>query len=277
MSTVELVIEGRRKVNLLRSLRELWAYRSTVMAFAERNIRVQYKQAALGVAWAVLQPLTFVVVFTFIFGRLIHLRVGGGVNYAGFALSSQVAWGFLSAVTGGASGGAIGNSGLMRKVYFPREVPGVATMFSSLLNLGIVLILFVTLGPFLGAHLSWTLVLVPFLLVPVALLGIGVGLALGALNVYYRDFGYLFGFFTQIWFYASPVVYPLSVVKGHLRGLYIALNPAVGLMESFRRVLTLGQLPDMTLLGISLVQTLVVGTIGYLIFKRLEPLFADVA
>jgi len=274
IKTTELVIEGRPKVHILRSLRELWQYRGTVMAFAERNIRVNYKQAALGIAWVVVQPLANVLLYVFVFQ---HIMGFGGHNYGAFVLGTQVPWQYMSSVTSGCSNAAIGNSGLMRKVYFPREVPGVSTIFSAGVNFVIVFLLFIALGPVMGAHLSWTLILVPFLIIPVAVLGAGAGLGLGAFNIYYRDFSYLLGFVTQLWFWVTPIIYPLSKVPEHLRTLYIAVNPAVGLFDSFSRVLTLGQLPDMPLLAFSIGQTLVVATIGFAIFKRLEPLFADVA
>ena len=274
--TAELVIEGRQKIRVVESFRELWAYRSTVAAFAERNIRVAYKQAVLGVAWAIVQPLTTVVVFTIILGHLLGIS-GGGVSYAAFALSAQLPWGFLNSVVSGAASSSLGNVGLMRKVYFPREVPAVAAVFSAAVNFTIVFALFLVLGPILGAHMSAWLVMVVPLAVPVAILALGVGLALGALNVYYRDFGYVLGFFMQLWFYASPVTYPLTQVPEQWRPLYVAVNPAVGLMDAFRHVMTLGTAPNWGLLGISLVQTGVVATLGFLVFKRLERLFADVA
>jgi lipopolysaccharide transport system permease protein len=276
INTTELVIEGRPKVHLLRSLRELWQYRGTIMAFAERNIRVNYKQAALGVAWAIVQPLTNVLLYVFVFGHIMgfNQQVAG---YGAFVLGTQVPWQYMSSVTSGCSNAAIGNSGLMRKVYFPREVPGVSTIFSAGVNFLIVFLLFIALGPLLGAHLTWYLAFVPLLIIPVAVLGSGVGLGLGAFNIYYRDFSYLLGFVTQLWFWVTPIIYPLSKVPEHLRTLYIAVNPAVGLFDSFSRVLTLGQAPDMPLLAFSIGQTLVVATIGFAIFKRLEPLFADVA
>ena len=274
--TSELVIEGRPKVHILRSLRELWRYRGTVFAFAERNIRVSYKQAALGISWAVVQPLTTVVVFTLILGRVAGLS-GKVSGYSGFLLGSQLPWGYMSAVTAGCSSAAITASGLMRKVYFPREVPGLATIFSAGINFAIVFALNLTIGPFLGAHLTPWLLLVPVLAIPLAILGAGVGLGLGAFNVYYRDFSYLLGFFTQLWFWLTPVIVPLSQVPEKWRTLYIAINPAVGLFDAFYHVLTLGQAPDWQLLAFSIGQTLVVSTIGFGVFKRLEPLFADVA
>jgi homopolymeric O-antigen transport system permease protein len=276
INTTELVIEGRPKVHLLRSLRELWRYRGTIMAFAERTIRVNYKQAALGIAWVVMVPLTNVVLYIFVFGHIMHFNQHVH-NYGAFVLGTQVPWQYMSSVTSGCSNAAIGNSGLMRKVYFPREVPGVSTIISSGVNFVIVFLLYIALAPVLGAPLTWYLAFVPLLIIPVAVLGAGVGLGLGAFNIYYRDFSYLLGFVTQLWFWVTPIIYPLSKIPEHLRGLYIAVNPAVGLFDAFSKVLTYGQMPDLPLLALSIGQTLVVATIGFAIFKRLEPLFADVA
>lgn len=271
----EFVIEPHPSRRLGRALMELFAYRGTILAFAERDIRVKYKQAVLGVAWAVIQPLAFMAIFAFAFGRLAKVP-GGGVAYPAFALSALVGWNFLqTAVTFGANA-LLSDAALVRKVYFPREVPVLGAVVGSGVDFGIGLALFTVLGPFLGAPVSATWLLAPLLGVMLATLAAGLALALGALNVHYRDFRYALPFALQLWLFASPVAYPLSVVPDHWRGLYVALNPAAGVLDAFRRTLALGQLPDLSLLAVSAAGTAVIAFAGYRIFKTLEPNFADV-
>lgn len=275
MSTPELVIEASPRGAARRSLRELWGYRDTLLAFAERNIRVKYKQTLLGVAWVVLQPLAFMTVFTVALGRLADVP-GGGVSYAAFSLSAFVAWGFLQSGVNQGANALINDAAFLRKVYFPREVPVLAAQLAAAVDLAAGLLIFMIAGPLLGAEVAWTWLLAPFLGIGLLVLGSGVSLALGALNVYYRDFRNALPFLLQLWLFASPVVYPLTVVPEKWRLVYAALNPAAGLLDSFRRTLTLGQLPDPALLGISLAGSLLVAAVGYRLFKRLEPNFADV-
>ena len=137
----------------------------------------------------------------------------------------------------------ITNAAMIRRVYFPREVPVLSAIVSSALDFAIGLALFFVLGPFLGAHVSWTWLLAPFLFVLLALLAVSVALPFAALNVYYRDFRFVLPFGIQLWLFASPVAYPLSVVPDRWKGLYVALNPAAGILDSFSNVLARGTRP----------------------------------
>ena len=273
--TLEFVIESGPRPRVLQSLRELWAYRHTVLAFAERDIRLKYKQAVLGVAWAVIQPLATMVIFSIAFGKLAKVP-GGGAPYPLFALSVLVPWMFLQgAVTFGANA-LLTDAALVRKVYFPREVPVIGAVLASWVDFGIGLILFAVLGTLLGARSSLAWLTIPLLGLVLALLATGVALVVAALNVYYRDFRYALPFAMQMWLFVSPVVYPLTLVPEHLRTLYIVFNPAAGVLDGFRAVLALGRLPDPGLLAVSLLGAAIVALAGYRIFKGLEPNFADV-
>lgn len=271
----ELILEATSRLDRRAALREAWNFRGTVLAFAERDIRVQYKQAVFGVLWAVIQPLILMAVFTLTLGRLAKIP-GGGVSYAAFSLSVLVPWSYLSSAVSGGSNALISSAATLRRVYFPREVPVLSTIVSSALNFSIGLALVFIVGPFLGAHISWTWLLAPFLFVLLAILALSVALPFAALNVYYRDFRFALPFGIQLWLFASPVAYPLSVVPERWRALYVALNPAAGILDGFSNVLARGIPPDVPLLGLSMLGTAVVGTLGYLLFKRLEPNFADV-
>lgn len=268
------IIEASSHLSLRQSLRELWVFREVTWAFAERTVRLKYKQAALGVAWSILQPLSFLGVFTLIFGRVAAVTAGT-VSYPAFALSALVAWFFLQSAISLGADSLVRDAALIRKVYFPREAPILGAVASAALDFGIGVVLFLLIGPWLGARVSWSILLIGPLWVLLAVLAAGVAMALGALNVYYRDFRYALPLFLQLWMFASPVAYPLSAIPMHWRRVYIALNPAAGLLDSFRRVLAEGMAPDWTILAISAFGTVTIGALGFLLFKRLEPEFAD--
>lgn len=259
---------------MMSSIRELWASRSLVLAFAERDVRVKYKQAALGAAWAILQPLGFLAIFVVFFGRVARIS-GGGVPYAAFALSALVPWIFLQTAVTLGSQSLLADQGLVRKVYFPREVTVLGSVASAGLDFAIALAMLLILGPFLGMNLNWTALLALPLWLALCLLASGVALGLGALNVYYRDFRYALPFLIQLWMFGSPVVYPLSSVPEAWQPLYVTLNPAAGVLDGFRRTLALGTLPDGRITSVGIAGAVVVACLGYWLFKRLERGFAD--
>lgn len=271
---MELVIEGRRRQPLAQSLREMWAFREVVLAFTERDIRVKYKQAALGVAWVVLQPLAFLLIFTIVFGRLAGIS-GGGTAYPASALAALVPWFFVQTAVGFGAQALLLDGALLRKIYFPREAPVLGAVLSAGPDFLIGLVLLLVLGPLIGGRISWTAAMVVPLWLILALLASGVALGLGALNVYYRDFRYALPLLLQLWMFASPVAYPLSTVPEAWRWPYAALNPAAGVFDGFRRVLAQGAMPDPVLLLVSLGGSALIFLAGLLIFKVLEPGFAD--
>ena len=271
----EVVIEASPRPALGRALRDLWAYRGTLLAFTERNVRIKYKQTLFGVAWVVLQPLAFMGVFTVALGHLADVP-SGGVDYAAFSLSAFVAWIFIQGAVNLGANSLVLDAAFLRKVYFPREVPVLASVLASAVDFAAGLALFAVVGPLVGAELSLWSLLAPLIAVAVVFLAAGVSLLLAGLNVYYRDFRHALPFLLQLWLFASPVVYPLTVIPDRWRELYALLNPAAGLLDSFRRTLALGDPPDPTLLGLSLLSTVVLCAFGYWLFKRLEPNFADV-
>jgi lipopolysaccharide transport system permease protein len=275
MQAQEFVIERGGRVRLGAALRELSHYRGITVAFAERNIRVKYKQAVLGVAWAVLQPLIFMAVFALTIGRIAGVP-SEGVPYAAFTLSALVPWTFLSTAVSFGANALVTDGALIRKVYFPREVPVLGAILAAVVDFVISLVLFFVVGPFLGAEVSAWWLVAPLLAVPLAVLAAGVSIVFGALNVYYRDFRHALPFLLQLWLFASPVAYPLSVVPDEWRVPYLIVNPAAGLIDSFTRTLALGAAPDAGALGISVAGTFVVFLVGFRTFKALEPNFADV-
>lgn len=276
MSPEESVVEGGPRPKLGAALRELWKHRSLILAFAERDIRVKYKQAVLGFTWAIFQPLIFMVIFSFAFGRFARVTCGD-IPYRACALSALVPWTFLQGAVAFGANSLLTDAALLRKVYFPRETPVFGAVAGMSIDFAIGLLLFFAIGPFLGAVVSVTWAIAVLLGIALFVLAAGLALILSSLNVYYRDFRYVVPLGLQIWLFASPVAYPLTrVPDGLLKDVYVVLNPAAGILDSFRRVLAAGQLPDWRLLSISLGVSFMLLLFGYRLFKGLERNFADV-
>ena len=244
-----------------------------VGAFARRSLRLRYAHPILGIVWVLVQPALLIAVFTF---TLADVTAVDRSSYPAFVFAALVPWSFVNSAVAASAEVLVGDAGLVRKVYFPREVAPLGTVLSSIVDLGILLAFFAVLGPILdaGPFISWLWAL------PLALLLISTVLAaalpLAALNVYYRDFRYALPFLMQFWFFASPIVYPLSAIGADLRTAYLLLNPVAGMLESFRAVLYQGRAPDPEILLPSVFSSLVLMSLGYILFKRVEPDFADV-
>lgn len=259
---------------------ELWAHRELLWFLALRDVRVRYKQTALGAAWALFQPLTMVLVFSVFFGRVAKIE-SDGLPYPLFSLAALVPWTFFVAGLGRASGGLLSSSSLITKVYFPRLVVPLAAVVAAIPDF--LLSLFVLAGMLLwhGASPSATAGLLVPLSVLTAAAAAGFGMWISALAVRYRDLHHLMTFLTQIWLYVTPIIYPLDYVVTRLERLGIpgwayGLNPLAGIIASFRAAL-LGR-PDVpwTMLGVSTLVVLVVFLTGAYFFRRTERTFADV-
>jgi len=273
LSNVEIVIDGGRRPPLARRILELWTYREVVWAFTERYARLKYKQAVLGVGWAALQPLAFLAIFALVFGRLAGVS-GGKTAYPAFALSALVPWFFLQNAVSLGGNSLVTDAVLLKKVYFPREIPVLGSVLSASLDFAVGFAVLLVVGPFLGIHLSWETLLVVPLWVMLAALALGVSLPMAALNVFYRDFRYTLPLFLQLWMFATPVAYPLTTVSPRWRAAYLVLNPAAPLIDSFRRVV-IGESIDLHQLAVSGVMILMILWAGYALLRRLEPGFGD--
>jgi lipopolysaccharide transport system permease protein len=269
-------ISAEDRSTFLSSLVEVIRYREVMRSFASRNIRLKYKQASLGFLWAILQPLAFVGIFTVFFDRVAHLSVGGGIPYAVFSLSAVIPWQFISNTTSQSSAALLSESGTLRKVYFPKESAVLGVIMSSVVDLTIGIALLLVVSPLLGANLGINLLFLPILMVLTILPVVAVSLPLAALYVYYRDVRFALPLVIQLWMYASPVVYPVTKVPEHWRLAYAFLNPAVGLLYGYFRVVAVGAPPNWALLGASLLSGCVILLLGHGMFRRLQPRFADV-
>ena len=254
-------------------LRELWRFRELVYFLALRDIKVRYKQTALGVTWVLLQPLLAMGIFSIVFGQ--RGLAANGVPYPLFVVSGLVPWFYFSNATSGASGSIVGNTQLISKVYFPRLAIPLAAVLANLVDLGIGLLLELALLAVFGVGVGWHLLALPVLVVLIVLTALGVSVWLSALDVQYRDVRYAVPFFVQVWLFATPVIYSSGDVPERWRPI-LALNPMTGVIEGFRwSLLGAGDPPLAALLG-SILIVAVLLTTGLLYFRRMERTFADV-
>jgi lipopolysaccharide transport system permease protein len=254
--------------------RELWAYRELTYFLAVREIQIRYKQTALGVTWAIIQPLFTMLVFSLFFGKLGKMP-SEGIPYPLFSLAALIPWSFFATGLAQSSNSLVGNSNLITKVYFPRLVIPISSVLSGLLDfvLGFVLLLIFmgVMGYFPTLHLFWSL---PFLLLALVT-SLGTGIWLCALNVEYRDVRYVVPFLTQFWMFATPIAYSGRMLKEPWRSVY-GINPMVGVVEGFRwAVLGQGNPPGSILMISSLAAVLFLVS-GLYYFRRMERTFADI-
>jgi lipopolysaccharide transport system permease protein len=272
-TTVALEIRPQRGLQTL-DFQSLWRYRELLYFLVLRELKVRYRQAALGVAWAVIQPVFAASIFTVIFGTFAHLS-SDGLPYVLFAFAGVIPWTYFAEALRRASTGLVDDSELIRKVYFPRLVLPLACVVAPLIDFLISLPVLVVLMIWHHIYPTASELLLPAFIALNVGLALASGLWLGPLNVRYRDVKQILPFLIQVWMYASPVVYPLSMVPQRWRLLY-SLNPMVGVIEGFRWTLLGTTAPDTTAMVLTTVLTLVLLVAGLMYFKRAERSFADV-
>jgi lipopolysaccharide transport system permease protein len=256
------------------NLRDLWEYRELLYLLTWRDIKVRYKQTALGAAWAIIQPFFTMVVFSLFFGRLAGVS-SNGIPYPIFAYCALLPWSYFAGALDRAGNSLVGSANLITKVYFPRVVIPLSAVLAGLLDFGIAFIVLIGMMLFYGIVPTAAILTLPLFLLLAMLTALGVGLWLSALNVQYRDVRYAMPFLIQFWLFASPVAYPASLVPEPWRALY-GLNPMAGVVEGFRWAL-LGQVATPgPLLAVSAGVVCVLLAGGLLYFQRMEETFADV-
>jgi len=254
-------------------LANLYHYRDLLWLWTGREVRVRYKQSALGAAWAVIQPLALTLIFTLVFSRLIQVDTGG-VPYPVFAYSALVPWTFFATSLAFAIPSLVNNLNLVGKIYFPREILPLANIGAALLDFAIAGLVFVGMMLIYQIPLTLNVLWVVPLLVIQIMLTVGITLMGAALIVFFRDVRFLIPLLTQIWMYASPVIYPATLVPAQWQTLYF-LNPMAGIIAGYRSALVLGETPNLPALMLATLVSVVLLLIGYATFKRSEPLFAD--
>jgi len=255
-------------------LRELWQYRELVYFLTWRDIKVRYKQTILGVAWAVAQPLFIALTLSLFLGHLAKVP-SGGVPYPVFAYTAMVLWQLFAHALTEASNSLVANDRLLTKVYFPRLVIPISAVLGGLVDFVIACFVLIPFLAFYRIVPTAAVLLLPLFVLLAALIAFGAGLWLSALNVQYRDVRYTIGFLVQLWFLATPVAYPTSVVPEPWRAWY-GLNPMVGVIEGFRWSLLGTGEPPGHLLAVSVAAIAVILGSGLYYFRRMEATFADV-
>ena len=274
-SLPHLVIEPPSKWPRLNA-GEIWSYRGLLFFLVWRDLKVRYAQTVMGAAWAIIQPLLTMVVFTIIFGSFAKVP-SDGVPYPVFSLAALVPWTYFSVAFSTSSASLVTNTNLITKIYFPRLVIPLAPVAAGLVDFAIALVILAAAMLLYGiAPSPVALVVIPLLIAIMAVAAAGVGCLLAALNIQFRDVKYITPFLIQIWMYASPIVYPMSLVPERFR-LFYMLNPMAGVIEGFRAVL-LGTGPvPWDAIGIAAGVSAIVFLAGVYYFRRTERLFADVA
>src|SRR5450756_526940 len=270
------VVYERKRGWAALDLRELWSYRELLYFLTWRDILVRYKQAVIGVAWAVLQPLLTMIVFTVVFNMALGIKSpASDVPYAVFSFTGLLPWQFFSAALSRSGVSLVGNANLLTKVYFPRLVIPFSAVLAGLVDLGISFLVLIGLMAAYGIAPTWHVVILPLFVVLAIATALAVSLWLSALNVLYRDVQYVIPFLVQLWMFVSPVIYPISSIPAGPLRVAFALNPLTGVIVGFRWALLGQQFPG----GYVWVSLAVVGVLfitGLFYFKRMESVFADV-
>jgi homopolymeric O-antigen transport system permease protein len=252
----------------------VWQYRELLILLVKRDIQVMYRQAALGAAWAIIQPVFAVTIMTIVFSYFARIP-SDGIPYPIFAMSAVLPWTYFAEALRRSASSMVGDADLIRKVYFPRLVMPLASVIAPLLDFIIALSVLVVLMIWYGIVPTWNFLAIPPLLFMTASLAFACGLWLGPINVRFRDVKHTLPFMLQIWMYASPVVYPLSIVPEQWKWAY-SLNPMVGIIEGFRWAIFGQGNPDLGAMGISVVLIGLLMFGGLVFFKQMERFFADV-
>ena len=253
---------------------ELWRYRELIFFLTWRDIKVRYKQAVLGITWAILQPLLTTLIFTVIFGILLGTP-SQDLPYPLFSLSALLPWQLFSTALQRSSVSLVGNANLITKIYFPRLAIPLSSVFAALVDFGVSFGVLLLVMAYYQYWPGWNIVWLLPIVVLALLTALSVGLWLSALNVQYRDVQHMVPFLIKLWMYASPIVYPIETIpEGIWRSLY-GLNPMVGVIQGFRWALLGGDPPDITM-AISVFVVVILLISGLYYFRRMEKTFADV-
>ncbi len=266
--------EGRSRFRIV-DVAELWRYRETIWILGLRDLKVRYRQTLIGVAWAILQPLTMMLVFATLFHLMGHMPIVGAVPYAVVAFCGLLGWQLFSTTVTGCSNSLVTNRNMITKIYFPRLALPLSTIVVGIVDLLFAMLVLVGLMAWYGIFPSWHIVTLPLFIALAALTSLAVGIWLSALNAIYRDVGFVVPFLIQVGFFLSPVVYETaSVIPKQWQPLY-ALNPMVGVLEGFRWALLGKSMPPWEMMGVSFTILLAILIGGLIYFRHTERSFAD--
>lgn len=256
------------------NLPELWEFRELLFFLTWRDIKVRYKQTVLGAAWAIIQPLFTMVIFSLFFGQLAKVP-SDGLPYAVFSYAALVPWTFFATVLTQASNSLVMDANMLKKVYFPRLIMPTASMLAGLVDFALAFVILLGMQFFYGIVPTWHMIWLPYFLLLAMITALGVGLWLAALNVQFRDVRYMVPFLVQAWLFATPIAYPSSLLAEPWRTLY-GINPMAGVVEGFRWALLGTSHAPGPILIVSTLGALVLLVSGAFYFRRMEKTFADV-
>jgi lipopolysaccharide transport system permease protein len=268
-----VVIQPRRGLFDL-DLKAVWEYRELIYFLVWRDVKVRYKQTAIGVAWVVLQPLLTMMIFTVIFSYLARIP-SDGVPYPLFAYTALLPWTYFSQSLTRGGGGLVGNANLISKVYFPRLIIPLSSVVTPAVDFLLCFVILLGLMAWYGVAPTWGVFALPLFLLLALMTALSVALLLSPVQMKYRDVGYVIPFLVQFWMFASPVIYPVSLIPEQWRLLY-SLNPMVSVIEGFRWALLGKEGPNFMVMGVSASVVLVLLSVGVVFFTRMERNFADV-
>jgi lipopolysaccharide transport system permease protein len=254
--------------------REIWQHRELLLLLAMRDVSVRYKQTVLGVLWAVIQPVFTILVFTIFFGRLGGLQGKTDIPYPLLTFSALLPWQLFASALGSAANSLVNNQALIGKVYFPRLLMPFAATLGGLIDFMVGMLVLVALMGGYGIRPTWRVATLPVFVAMTMVAALAVGTWLSAVNVEYRDVRHAIPFLIQIWFFVTPVVYPIAIVPSRWRTPY-AVNPMVGVVEGFRWALLGTGSPPWPMLGVSALITGALLLSGLYYFRRVEKSFAD--
>ncbi|MCX8082083.1 MAG: ABC transporter permease [bacterium] len=256
------------------TLKEIWQYRELLLFLIWKDIKVKYKQTSIGIAWAIIQPFSIMIIFAIFFGKFAKIP-SDNIPYPIFAYSALVPWSYFSNSLINATNSIVEYQRVITKVYFPRILLPLSSVLHNLLDFIIAFIILVGMMIFYRIVPSFKIFYAGFFLLLAIITATGVGLWLSALNVKYRDVRYAMNFLVQLWLFATPIAYPSSVVPEQWKALY-GLNPMVGVIEGFRWTLLGSIKPDMKMLSVSTGIVMLILLLGMLYFKKTEDTFADI-
>ena len=258
---------------MITQLKELYETRELLLTWTRRDFRVRYSQSVLGAAWAILQPLALMVIFSLIFSVFLKVPTDG-IPYPIFAYSALLPWTLFSNSLSFAIPSLVNNMNLVSKIYFPREILPLSAILVGLADFLIASSIFIVMLVVYRVDVGWVVLLIPVVLAVQILLMFGIGLLAAAVNVFYRDIRFIIPLSLQLWMYVSPVIYPVSAIPERWRPFYF-LNPMAAILDAYRRVLLLKQMPDWGPLGLAALISLLLTVLAYRYFKRAERQFAD--
>jgi len=257
------------------NVRQILAFRDLLFALGSRDVKLRYRQTALGVVWVVLQPLLAAGIFSFVFDKVAGLKAPNGLPYFVFSYAGMLGWNLFSSTLTKASTSLVQNAGLVSKVYFPKILVPLSSMFAGLVDFAVAFALFLILLPLYGIPITWQFALFPVWIGLILLAALGLGLYSSALMVTYRDVQYVVPVFVNMLLYATPIAYSLDAVPGSLRSI-VAINPLTGLFEGLRWSLLGTGGPQTGYLIYSIVACVAAFVLGALLFGKVERRFADV-